>query len=113
MRTREIPALVLRVRETKVPIFYPDTLRTAGNESSLSGCSGHCSEPSRGLNRRRCRACWLTCRVQCVEHTSLPWLLQSATDLFMLGKLPHWLAMILSVTIFFGGIGFIMGKFML
>jgi hypothetical protein len=31
----------------------------------------------------------------------------------MLGKLPHWLAMILSVTIFFGGIGFIMGKFML
>jgi hypothetical protein len=61
---------------------------------------------------RACIACYLKGKLLCHEHTSMPMLCQTVTDLFMLGKVPHWIAMLLALTIFFGGIGIILGGYM-
>ena len=61
---------------------------------------------------RACKACYLKGKLLCHEHTSMPMLCQTVTELFMLGKVPHWIAMLLALTIFFGGIGIILGGYM-
>ena len=67
-------------------------------------------ETTKPNRTRACKIFYLKNRLACHEHTSMPTLCSMITDLFMLGKVPHWVAMILALTVFFGGIGLLLGK---